>query len=364
MADLILIFGSLPTAPWEWGLTPSGEAGLAETDAQKTDLKALDFNRLIVVLPGQQVVIKPHTLGKLNNKQMQQAAGFSIEDELGASLENSHIALDANSDRLAVVSNHVIENTIAALAEYGLSADIICADYDSFSVADSFSYENRIVQRTGSGLGFTIDTNLASSVLNAEQSIPPQIDTARFLQKINTALQAGHRPINLRQGIFAKRSKHGTRKFKRSMILTAGIVAVFVGANIFQGMSALRKTQAIQEQMAGIYTEIFPGQDVSKKPALAVIRAQSDAKTANQQVFIKLSALLAASAQKVSGVEVSSLRYDAARQQLSLSIRYSGFDDVEALKLAVSTNGGIFTESGTRQSSDGLSGDAVLRLGQ
>jgi len=141
-------------------------------------------------------------------------------------------------------------------------------------------------------------------------------------------------------------------------------VAVFVGANVFQGMSALRKTQAIQEQMAGIYAQIFPGLPVPKNPALAVIRAQTDAKTANKQVFIKLSALLATSAQNVSGVEMSSLRYDAARQQLSLSIRYSGFDDVEALKRAVAKNGGIFTESGTRQSGSGLNGDAVLRLGQ
>ncbi len=364
MADLILIFGATLDSPWEWGLTPSGAAGRADTDEQKSELKSLGFSRLIVVIPGQQVVIKLHTLGKLGHKQKQQAAGFSVEDELGASLENSHIALDVNSDRLAVVSNHVMESAIAVLAKHDLNADIICADYDSFSVADSFSYDDRIIQRAGNGLGFAVETNLASAVLDAGQTAPPLIDSASFLQKINDALQAGHVPINLRQGIFAKRSKTSVGKFKRSIILAACIGVVFFGANIFQGVSALRKTQAVQEHMVEIYKQMFPGQDIPKNPALAVIRAQADAKTANKQVFVKLSALLAASARTVSGVEVSSLRYDASRQQLSLSIRYSGFDDVEALKRAVTANGGVFTESGTRQSASGLNGDAVLRLGR
>ncbi len=373
MAGLIIIFGLTKTSPWQWALSPLtqvgqarqlGQAGLAETDAQKSELKSLNFNQLIVVLPGQKVVIKLHTLGKLSDKQKRQAAGFSIEDELGAPLESCHIALDANSNRLAVVAHHVMEDTIDALGKHGLRADIICADYDSFSAAGSFSYEDRIVQRTGNGLGFAVDINLADTVLDGGQNLPPPIDGAGFLQKINTAIQGGHSPINLRQGIFAKRSKMGVDKFKRSLVLVVCIAAVFIGANVFQGFNTLRKTQDLQAQMGEIYTQIFPDKPVPKKPVLDVIRAQTEMKTANKQAFIRLSALLMASAQKIAGVEVASLRYDASRQQLNLSIRYSGFDDVEALKQAVAANGGLFTESGTRQTGSGLNGDAILRLGQ
>ncbi|PHS40802.1 MAG: hypothetical protein COA91_02925 [Robiginitomaculum sp.] len=363
-ADLIILFGENHGSVWQWGLTSDGKAGLAETDQQKSVLGTLNFKRLMVVLPGQQVVIKLHTLGTLNDKQKRQAAGFSIEDELASPLENNHISLDANSDRLGVVSSLVMENVISELAKYGLSADIICADYDSLSDAESFVYQDRIIQRSGNGLGYSAETNLADALLDKGQAIPQQIDSQEFLQKISAALQSGHIPINLRQGIFAKRGKIGVQKFKRSLGLAATVVVVFAGANILQGASALRKTQDLQEQMAGIYTQIFPNQAVPENPALAVMRAQADAKAANNQWFIELSALLATSARKVSGVEVSSLRYDAARQQLNLSIRYSGFDDVEALKQAVASYGGIFTESGTRQSGDALLGDAILRLGQ
>ncbi len=362
MADLIVIIGHKPAEPWEWGLTTTGEFGRAVTDAEKTALKEHNFRRLIAVLPGQQVSIKLHTLGQLNEKQKRQAAGFSIEDELATSLDKSHIALDAGGTRLAIVSNKVMDNLISDMSEHGLTPDIICSDYDSFANADSFTYEGRIIQRAGNGLGFAVETDLAGAILDAGQNIPPQIDAERFLQKIAAALQVGHAPINLRQGDYTKRGAAGLGGFKRSALIAAGITLAFALGNIFQGYSTGQKTKTLKAQMAEIYTETFPGKDVPDNPAKAILRAQSDIKKANRQEFIKLSALLAASVRKVEGVEIASLRYEADKSQLSLSINYSSFDDVERLKRLTTANGGAFAESGTRQSGDGLSGDAVLRL--
>ncbi len=246
--------------------------------------------------------------------------------------------------------------------EHGLAPDLVCADYDSFENADSFTYEGRIIQRAGNGLGFAVETELSEAILDAGQNIPPEIDAERFLQKIATALKAGHGPINLRQGQYIKRSTAGLAKYKRSGLIAAGILLAFIGGNVFQGYNTGQKTAALKAQISEIHTEIFPGKDVPDNPALAVIRAQAALKSGNQQEFVKLSALLASSIQKVAGVEVASLRYDAAKSQLSLSINYSSFDDVERLKQAAAANGGAFAESGTRQSGDGLSGDAILRL--
>jgi len=362
MSDLIIIIGDKANKPWEWGLTATGQAGRAESTAEKDALKTLSFRRIIAVIPGQQVSTKLHTLGQLNDKQKRQAAGFSIEDELAAPLDKSHIALDTEGARLAVIANSVLDNLLAEMSEHGLAPDIICADYDSFENADSFSYHGRIIQRAGNGLGFAVETDLASSILDAGQNIPPEIDAERFLQKIATALQAGHTPINLRQGQYIKRGNTGLGQFKRSGLLVAAVALAFVAGNVFQGYNTSRKTTALKTQMAEIYGDVFPGQDVPDNPARAVMRAQADAKAGNKQEFIKLSALLASSVKKVEGVEVASMRYDAAKAQLSLSVNYSSFDDVEGLKRAAAANGGAFTESGTRQSGDGLSGDAVLRL--
>ena len=362
MSDLIIIIGANASDPWEWGLTATGQAGRAATDAEKSALKSHTFHRLIAVIPGQQVATKLHTLGQLNDKQKRQAAGFSIEDELAASLDDSHIALDASGARLAVVANNVLDNLIAEMNEHGLAPDIICADYDSFENADSFTYEGRIIQRAGNGLGFAVETELAGAVLDTGQNIPPTINAERFLQKIATALQAGHTPINLRQGDYTKRGKAGLGKYKRSGLIAASILLAFIVGNVIQGYSTGQKTADLKAQMGEIYAEIFPNKGVPDNPAFAVIRAQADAKASNKQEFVKLSALLASSIIKVEGVEVASMRYDAAKSQLSLSINYSSFDDVERLKQAIATIGGSFAESGTRQSGDGLSGDAVLRL--
>ena len=362
MSDLIIIIGHRPTDAWEWGLTLTGEAGRAVTDAEKSTLKEHNFRRLITILPGQQVSIKLHTLGQLSEKQKRQAAGFSIEDELAAPLNKSHIALDMNGTRLAVISKQLMDNLLTHMSEQGLTPDIICADYDSFDNADSFTYEDRIIQRAGNGLGFAIETNLAGAILDAGQNIPPTIDAERFLQKIAIALQSGHVPINLRQGEYAKRGTAGLGSYKRSALIAAGIVMAFAFGNILQGYSTGQKTKTLKAQMANIYADIFPNKEVPENPATAILRAQSDLKKTNGQEFIKLSALLAASVRKVEGVEIASLRYEADKSQLSLSINYSSFDDVERLKRITTANGGSFSESGTRQSGSGLNGDAVLRL--
>ena len=362
MSDLIIIMDREPDSPFAWGLTANGKAGRARTAAEKSALSSLSYRRLIAVIPGQLVVTKLHTLGQLNDKQKRQAAGFSIEEELAASLDECHIALDNHGARLAVVANWVMDAVVGELKNYGLSPDIICADYDSFEIADSFTFENRIVQRSGNGLGFAAEINLASIVLDPGQSIPVQIDSAGFFQKITEALAAGHSPINLRQGHYSKHGQTGAGRFKRSALLAAAIVLAFVGGTVLQGYMTSRKTKVLQAQINEIYGQIYPGQDIPKNPVRAVIRAQSDLNAGNNQVFINLSTLLAQSTRQVDGVEIASIRYETTKGQLSLSITYSSFDDVEKLKRIVASFGGSFAESGTRQSGNKLSGDAILRL--
>jgi len=361
MADLIILIGNDPNDPWEWGITGSGEAGLAETDDAKADLKNLDFSRVCAVVPGMHVVTKLHTLENLSDKQKRQAAGFSIEDELGASLDATHFALDPNAPRMAITSGAYLQKLIDTFAQAGLSPDLICADYDSFSWPDSFSYDGRVIQRAGNGTGFAIEADLAKHVLDAEQGVPTPITSQQFLQNISEAWQKGYEPINLRQGDFAKSNNFSFGKFKRSALLAAAVVIAFVAVNIGQGVGYGNKTKQMQTEIGEIYAQIFPETDIPDNPVLPVIRAQASAKTEKGAEFIKLSAILTNSVKQIKGVEISSLRYDQARGQLVLSINYSSFEDVERLKEAVAKNGGNFAEGGTRQRGTTLSGNAVLK---
>ena len=130
--------------------------------------------------------------------------------------------------------------------------------------------------------------------------------------------------------------------------------------NLGTGYNYARKTATLNAQASAIYTKLFPGSEVPKNPALAVIRAQAAGNAQGGEGFIQTSAILALSVKQVQGVEISSLRYDKSKAQLNLSILYDSFEDVERLKQAAAKNGGVFTEGGTRQDGDRLSGNAVL----
>ena len=363
MSDLILLTSIDPTQGWDWGLPGTGKWGRADTPSDKAALATLDFSRLVVVIPGMDVVTKLHTLEGLKEKQKIQAAGFSIEDELAASLDDTHIAFDAKASRLAICSNNMLNNLLSALAEYGLNPNIICADYDSYSDDHSFEYQGRIISRAGSGLGYAIETGLAANVLDKGQAVPTTITSQGLLEKIAKSLIAGHTPINLLQGRFTSKSSFGRGKFRRLGLLAAGLAVAFLALNVGQGVHTGNKTKAVQQEIDQIYAEIFPDRPIPSNPVQEVYRAARDVGGSSQADFVSLSALLAKSVQDVDGVEISSLRYDKAKGQLNLSILYGSFEDTEKLKAAVQRYGGEFTEGGTRQSGEGLSGDAVLKGG-
>ena len=362
MSELILLMSEALSGPWEWGLASTGEHGIAITGEEKTALSGLNYAQLIAVIPGAHVVTKLHTLESLSDKQMRQAAGFSVEDELAAPLGDTHLAFDTNSARLAIVSAKTMDELIENLEEAGLSPDVICADYDSFD-GSSFSYKDRVVQMLGSGLGYSIEADTAAHVLGTEQNLPRAIDREQFLENIAGGIKAGHKPINLRQGQYTKRAEFGAGRIKRIGAMAAALLAAFAALNIGQGIAYKNKANTAQDKINEIYAQAFPDTAIPSNPVLPMLRAQADRKANKGDEFIHLSTVLAASVKQVAGVEISSLRYDKGKAQLSLSVLYDSFDDVESLKQAVRKNGGSFSESGTRQNGDGLSGDAVLRVG-
>jgi type II secretion system protein L len=363
MSDLIILMPTRFDQAWDWGLSTSGQWGRAETDAEKAALASHAFAKLIVVLPGMEVTTKLQTLEGLNDKQRAQAVGFSIEDDLAASLDDTHLAFDNSSSRLAICANDLMDELISTMAGYELYPDIVCADYDCLENTASFCYDGRLIVRSGNGLGSAVETGLAPLILEKDQKIPKSIGADEFLDKIVKSRAAGHQPINLRQGQYTKKAQMGSGRFTRLAALAAVLVIAFVGLNVGQGIYYGNQAKAAKSKIADIYADIFPDAEIPSNPIVPVIRAQADLQGAGGSDFVSLSALLARSIKEVEGVEIASLRYDKARAQISLSLVYGSFEDAERLQAAVAKNGGVFTEGGTRQTGDSLTGDAVFRGG-
>ncbi|PHR61346.1 MAG: hypothetical protein COA43_03070 [Robiginitomaculum sp.] len=361
MSALILLISENIDEPWDWANVSTNEIGRAESNTDKTALTQLDHKQLIAVLPGMQIITKLNTLEALNTKQLHQAIGFDIEDDLAQPLDAVHISFDKSNTRLAIVSKTYLGEVITCLEEIGLSPDILCADYDILPTDIGLVYDNRFIQSAENGLGFSIDTHLSSHVLGAHQNLPSPITVQQYLQKITSAYAQGHTALNLRQGEFVKRTALGAGRYKRALILAAACCVMFVGLNIGQGLVHAKNTKAAKTNTDKIYAEIFKTDEKSPNPVLAVLKAQSEVNAKSENEFIKLSKVLAVSIKQVKGVEIVAVTYDKGRSQLALSVTYKSFDDVEKLAAAIQINGGIFIEGGTRQDGDSLSGDAILK---
>ena len=362
MSDLVLLLPSDMSQPWEWMLSATREQGRAISTEQKSDLAQGNHTRIIAVIAGMNVITKKHMLGNLQKKQALQAVGFSIEEELATSLSNTHIAFAEDGDRIAVISKTSLDDTITSLEDAGLTAGIICADYDSIQDAAEFLYGGRFVKKNSDQLGYSIEQDVASFILDKDKKLPHNITSAaQFLNTIIDNISEGYTPINLLQGEYDKRTHVTLGEFKRSAWLAVACSAIFLVLFLGQGLYFNQKTNQAKTKINTIYTQLFPDKAVPKNPVVSVLRAQASANQSKGELFLRLSSILALSTKDLGGIEIVSLGYDKNRSQLSMSIIYSGFDDVEKLKMAIAKHGGVFLESGTRQNDTGLVGDAVLK---
>ena len=359
MSTLIVLIGETPDMPWTWALSAPDQQGTAQNFEEKIQLADLKASALTVIVPGTQITIKAHDLQNLSDKQKRQAAGFSIEDELASPLDTTHFAFDPRLGRMAIVSTEITQSILDSFQDIGLAPDHIYADFDSFK-DDFISYKDRILVCQEDGLGFAVEESLAAQILDKSQNTPRRLTAQEFLKAVQNSLDAGHTPINIRQGAFAKHGSVSAKHKRRIALLAASIALVFGALNIGQGLAYKHKTNAANETIKTIYTQVFPDQTIPKNPVLPLLRMQVDRKAGAEDPFLTLSSILAASVKAVDGVEISALKYDQSTRQLTLSVSYNGFDSVEGLKLAVQKNGGVFKEGGTRKTENGLSGDAIL----
>ncbi|HFB54496.1 MAG TPA: hypothetical protein ENJ46_01110, partial [Hellea balneolensis] len=218
MSNLILIIGdpieSSDDTQWEWGeLTADGrelsQMGVAHTPEEKQALADHGFTHIRMIIPGSAVRIKHNALGALSEKQVRQAAGFSVEDELAAPLSQTHLSFSDKADRLAITSIDYMDQFLEECASYGLSPDVVNADYDALPEAGYYEFHDRIIYSVGDnseGLetGWALEKDTALHVLGDDPISPLYLSGPAFLQKIVSAHTQYHMPINLRQGGYAK----------------------------------------------------------------------------------------------------------------------------------------------------------------
>lgn len=344
-------------------------------------LSGLDVTGLTAIIPAR------------NENEARRAAPYAVEDDLAEGVEASHVALsepdkaDPAAPRLInVVSNARLNEVIAALGDQGWDeAEIIAAH--SLLPNGNVLYEapGLVLGRLGER-SFALDAGFGRDLLISVSAAHPEIKIygqhvadalgrpadeagassleALLVQLVDWAERDG-RGIRLRQGAFEARRPidlDGAGRWK-----LAGALAAVLALGWFASM--VLETQAMNaradelDSLAQEFARIgWPdlGGDVRQ-----VLAASGGANGATDQFpgLLDVSAVLYNGLAQVEGSELRTLRYDRARRQLTASVAFESFADVDRLTTVLSESGLTARSGDSRQSGRRVIGDLTLEAG-
>lgn len=344
-------------------------------------LSGLDVTGLTAVIPAR------------NENEARRAAPYAVEDDLAEGVEASHVAL-SDPDKsnpsapreINVVSTARLSDIIAALGEQGWDeAEIVAAH--SLLPEGNVLYEapGLVLGRLGER-SFTLDAAFGRDVLVSISAPHPEITIygqhvadalgrpvsdagansleALLVQLANWAEQSG-RGIRLRQGAFEARRPidlEGAGRWKLAGALAAVAAVGWFGAMVLetQAMNA-RATQL--DTLAQEFARIgWPELDGDVRRVLATTGGRDGA--ADQfPGLLEVSAVLYNGLAEVDGSELRTLRYDRARRQLTASVAFESFADVDRLTTILGESGLTARSGDSRQSGSRVIGDLTLESG-
>lgn len=144
----------------------------------------------------------------------------------------------------------------------------------------------------------------------------------------------------------------------------AGVAAALALAGIGAEAAWLAgEARRYEEASRLAFAEAFPDSRriVNPRAQLAQRLRELEAQDTGGDSFLQLAGALAGVTQGLSGIEIVAVRFEAGQQALSVSARYGGFSDFEALRDAGEAEGLEIADAGARQGADGVSGEFIVR---
>ncbi len=385
---LILILGQSPADPVRWAFMADGviqKADIAQSVANLADLASRAASgHVTAILPGEQAAMRSLAAPPRAAAKFRVAAAYLLEDELAESLENLHIAVvrrDDGAGMALAVKKASMENWADAFAGAQLSPDLITADFALLPTrADRAVLVYEPTRITGAvGLqGFASERPMADELTkqliaseaseeiiaygdanNERPDIPgPAIDwrggvddTSLFKLYAEGASSAG--VPNLRQGDYRKRRDWAAAAgvWRRAAILAAASVVLSAGVAIADGARLSRLAAKLNQETASLHQTAFPDQTNvdPRSNARTILASQS-----NAPAFLSVATRFAESLEENGQIQVDRIRYNAARGEFSISLRFSDINDLENLKHLLAGRGVVAAEAGGVRRSGGL----------
>ncbi len=345
---------------------------------------------LTVFLNGLDVLGLSTPIPARNESEARKAAPFAVEDEIAQSVDDSHVALselDKSSDdslrHINVVSNDTLTETIKALSERDLDeAEIVAAH--SLLPQGNLLYEapGLVLGRLGDR-SFAIDASLGRDVLislcdsHSEISIYGN-QVAQALDRPATDAGAGSlealvtqlatwaeqgRGIRLRQGAFEARRPidlDGIGRWKLAGGLAA-VAAVGWFTSVILETNAMNARAQQLDDLAVEFAKVgWPEANGDVRVALAAAGAGNSEGGQAFPSLLDASAVIYDAIAQVEGSELRTLRYDRSRQQITATVAFQSFADVDRLTAILNTSGLAARSGDSRQSGTRVIGDLTL----
>lgn len=321
-------------------------------------------NRIIVIVPAQDVLLTSVSIPKLNRKQLLQALPFALEDQLIDDVANLHFAInhrdvDGNVS-VAIVSKQKMQHWLALLKEVNVTPTaLIPATLAIPYQSDEWTVclrDHESWVRTGLYSGFFCETDNVSALLQlqlANTSAPKQLTLYRFSEK-SFAMDALHvndiqpKPddflpwlmtayqdntdINLLQAPYEIQSTLPTgKKLQKTLgFLAVSCVSLLLVSHIISWVILQHAENRTQQQINLIYKKHFPEAKniVAPRERLAD-KLKRFSSPVNQQDFLFLLSIVSAHLKKSSDIHIQQMDYHD--KVLSLKVTAATFDSLDAL---------------------------------
>ncbi|MEP1144032.1 MAG: type II secretion system protein GspL [Henriciella sp.] len=326
-----------------------------------------------------------------NETQALRAAPFAIEDDLADAVENSHVALRALNKtdpsaprRINVVSIDAMTGFSEQLDAFGLSEAALIAAHSVLPDTNIlFEGPGVLLGRLGDR-SFAVDASLGRDVVLSFLDPHPQVqvfgqhlaqavnrtadgdganDLEAFLLRLIEWAETGSSGIDLRQAQFAPRRSlelEGLAHWKLAGALAAVTAIAWFGTVLMEtGAMNQRSTElgALSTEFARVgWPEL--GGDVQQVLALTQSTRLSNAQTFPS--LLDVSAVLYDALAQVEDSELRTIRYDRLRGQMTATVAFKNFADVDRLTAIVNTSGLQARSGDSRQSGSRVISDLTL----
>ncbi|MCH8686340.1 type II secretion system protein GspL [Pedomonas mirosovicensis] len=359
MTTVLLIAFAEEAMPWavfaNGALTSSG-TGLETLPPAPTA-------QVWLVVPGMDVTVRPVTLPPKGEAKLRAMLPFVLEDELAVGADGLHFALSGPREegaRLAgVVAREKMEAWLAALSSAGRAPDVVTPDF--LALPPGMHGAGNTVAVRHDGGGYAIEREIAADLL--QEALPPPLAQQELLQKFHDAISA-EVALNLLQGPYVSRRRQTVEwgRWRQPALLAATVAAAHL---LYLGIDGWRHGRAVEQldqQAEAVLRAAFPDIKRIVNPQAQMRARLGELRGGSSDRFLRLMRILLESLQPLEGMSVRTLRFDEAKGELAVEIAYARYDELEALKQAISGAGGALSEGSSRQNGGGMVGNVIVRM--